>query len=81
MSVSILNKIIAVIVLISSLLRIYLGFGLNPTKKTVDLAGYELVWQDDLTERSLTGANGTTVRTWTRSIGALSATAAIGTRT
>ena len=47
MSVSILNKIIAVIVLISSLLRIDLGFGLNPTKKTVDLAGYELVWQDE----------------------------------
>lgn len=47
MSVSILNKIIAVIVLISSLFRVDLGFGLNPTKRVVNLDGYELVWQDE----------------------------------
>ncbi len=47
MSQSIINKLITIIVLISSLLRIDLGFGLNPTAKTVNLDGYQLVWQDE----------------------------------
>ena len=47
MSQSIINKLITIIVLISSLFRIDLGFGLNPTAKTVNLDDYQLVWQDE----------------------------------
>ncbi|MDD6146252.1 MAG: glycoside hydrolase family 16 protein [Oscillospiraceae bacterium] len=43
----IINLFISVVVLISSLFRVDLGYGMNPTKKTVDLEGYELVWSDD----------------------------------
>lgn len=47
MPIKILNLFIAVIVLLSSLIRVDLGYGLNPKQNTVDLSDYELVWQDE----------------------------------
>lgn len=47
MKYSIINIFITIVVLISSVIRVDLGYGLNPTCKTVNLDGYELVWQDE----------------------------------
>ncbi len=41
------NFLIAVVVFLSSLLRVDAGLGLNPTKKELNLDGYRLVWSDE----------------------------------
>ena len=55
MTVKIANFFIAFVVLLSSIFRIDLGYGLNPTKKTLDLEGegYRLVWSDEFKGDSL----------------------------
>lgn len=53
MLVKIANIFITIIVLLSSLFRVDLGYGLNPMRKEVNLEGYELVWQDEFDGDSL----------------------------
>jgi len=47
--VKIVNGFIAFIVLLSSVFRVDIGLGLNPTNRTLNLEeeGYKLVWQDE----------------------------------
>ncbi len=42
-----LNFLITILVVISSIFRIDLGYGMNPKNKEVDLSKYELVWSDE----------------------------------
>lgn len=43
----IINLFISFVVVFSTLIGVDLGYGMNPGKKTVDLSGYELVWEDE----------------------------------
>ena len=45
--IKILNFFVSIVVILSSVIRVDLGYGLNPTKKTVDLSDYKLVWSDE----------------------------------
>lgn len=47
MAMKIFNVWITIIVFISSIFRVDMGYGLKPTKKTVDLSSYSLVWSDE----------------------------------
>lgn len=47
------NFLLTVIVVISSVLRVDMGYGLNPKKKEIDLNKYELVWSDEFDGDSL----------------------------
>lgn len=55
MTVKIANFFIAFLVLLSSILRVDLGYGMNPKWKTLDLEGegYQLVWADEFKGDSL----------------------------
>ncbi len=55
MTVKIINLFIAFVVLLSSIFRVDLGYGMNPTRKTLDLEGegYQLVWSDEFKGDSL----------------------------
>ena len=55
MKIQIANLFIAFVVLLSSVFRIDLGYGMNPTKKALDLEGegYRLVWADEFKGDSL----------------------------
>ena len=45
MWIKIANVFISVVMIVSSILRVDLGYGMKPKRKTVDLEGYKLVWQ------------------------------------
>ena len=47
MWIKIANVFISVVMIVSSILRVDLGYGMKPKWKTVDLEGYKLVWQDE----------------------------------